>query len=45
MIYKVKKESIADKPNKIYEHFMKYKIKYDGLEHKKYLASLNKRSD
>ena len=34
------KDSIADKPNKIYEHFMKYKIKYDGLEHKKYLDSL-----
>ncbi|MDD4804720.1 MAG: hypothetical protein PHN69_06175 [Candidatus Pacebacteria bacterium] len=34
------KESIADKPNKIYEHFIKYKIKYDALEHKKYLDSL-----
>ena len=38
------KDSIADKPNKIYDFLFKYKVKYDISEHKKYLDSLKKRS-
>lgn len=38
------KDSIADKPNKIYDFLFKYKIKYDISEHKKYLDSLKKKS-
>ena len=37
-----KKESIADKSNKIFNFFMKYKIKYDESEHREYLKSLDK---
>lgn len=36
------KDSIADKPNKVYDFLFKYKIKYDVSEHKKYLSSLKK---
>ena len=34
------KDSIADKSSNIFEFLMKYKIKYDEEEHKKYLDSL-----
>lgn len=37
-----KNDSIADKRNKIFNFFMKYKIRYDDNEHKKYLDSLKK---
>lgn len=37
------KDSIADKPNKIFEFFMKHKVKYDASEHRKYLKSLEKK--
>lgn len=37
------KDSIADKPNKIFNFLMKYKVKYDESEHKKYLKSLEKK--
>ena len=35
-----KKDSIADASNKIFNFFMKYKIKYDEYEHRKYLHIL-----
>lgn len=35
-----KKDSIADMPNKIFDFFMKYKIKYDQNEHREYEKSL-----
>lgn len=38
-----KKDSIADAPNKIFEYFMKYKIKYDKKEHLEYLRSLERK--
>ena len=34
------KDSPADAKNKVFEFLMKYKIKYDSIEHKKYLDSL-----
>lgn len=36
--YKIlkEKESIADKPNKVFNYFFKYKIKYDKNEHEEY---------
>ena len=37
------KDSIADKPNKIFDFMMKYKVKYDDKEHQKYLKSLEKK--
>ena len=37
-----KKDSIADMPNKIFDFFMKNKIKYDATEHQEYLKSLKK---
>lgn len=37
------KDSVADMPNKTFDFFMKYKIKYDAEEHRKYLQSLNKK--
>lgn len=38
-----KKDSIADAPNKIFNFFIKHKIKYDESEHRKYLNSLEKK--
>lgn len=37
------KDSIADMPNKIFNFFMKHKVKYDATEHQKYLKELNKK--
>lgn len=37
------KDSIADKPNKIFNFLMKYKVKFDESEYKKYLKSLEKK--
>ena len=37
-----KKESIADKSCKIFDFFMKHKVKYDYKEHKEYLKSIEK---
>ncbi len=37
------KDSPADAPNKIFNFLMKFKIKYDYDEHKKYLADLAKK--
>jgi DNA primase len=36
------KESPADKSNKIYNYLLKYKIKYDELEHRNYMEDLLK---
>lgn len=36
-----KKDSTADKENKIYNFLLNHKVKYDAEEHRKYLASLN----
>lgn len=36
------KDSIADKPKKIFDFFIKYKIRFDIQEHKKYLKQLCK---
>ena len=33
-------DSIADIPNKVFDFFMKYKIKYNSEEHRQYLKSL-----
>lgn len=38
-----KKDSITDKRNDIFNHFIKYKIKYDEKEHKEYLNSLERK--
>lgn len=37
------KDSITDKPNKIFEYFIKYKVKYDSKEHNEYLKSLERK--
>lgn len=37
------KDSIADKPNKIFDFLMKYKVQYDAEEHRQYLKSLGKK--
>ena len=37
------KDSIADKPNKIFDFLMKYKIKYNAHEHREYIKSLEKK--
>lgn len=37
------KDSIADAPNKIFNFFMKHKIKYDRNEHELYLKSLQRK--
>ena len=37
------KDSIADKPNKVFDFLMKYKVKYDEDEHRKYIKSLEKK--
>lgn len=37
------KDSIADMPNKIFNFFMKHKVKYDATEHQEYLKELNKK--
>lgn len=37
------KDSIADKSNKIFNFMMKYKVKYDDVEHSLYLKSLEKK--
>lgn len=37
------KESIADKPNKIFNYLIKYKVKYDKNEHELYLKSLERK--
>lgn len=37
------KDSPADATNKIYEFLFKYRVKYDEIEHKKYLKSLEKK--
>ena len=36
------KDSIADMSNKIFNFFIKHKVKYDAFEHKEYLKSLKK---
>ena len=36
------KDSIADMPNKIFDFFMKHKVKYDDVEHQKYLKSIKR---
>lgn len=38
------KDSIADAPNKIFNFLMKHKVKYDDVEHKLYLKSLEKKA-
>lgn len=37
------KDSVADMSNKIFNFMMKYKVKYDDNEHRKYLKSLEKK--
>lgn len=37
------KDAPMDANNKIYQHLFKYRIKYDEIEHKKYLESIEKR--
>lgn len=37
------KESPADRPNKQYEFMLKYKVKYDDLEHKELIKWLNEK--
>lgn len=37
------KDAPMDANNKIYQHLFKYRIKYDEIEHKKYLESIGKR--
>lgn len=39
------KDSIADAPNKIFNFFMKHKIKYDTHEHELYQKSLKKKKE
>ena len=36
------KESVADKPEKIFDFLMKYKVQYDESEHKKLIESMGK---
>ena len=42
LIEKGSKDSPADKPNKVYNFLFNHRFKYDELEHKKYLADLEK---
>lgn len=37
------KDSIADAKNKIFEYLIKYKVKYDEVEHRKYLESIKRK--
>lgn len=37
------KDSIADKSNDIFQYFIENKVKYDEVEHQKYLDSLKRK--